>query len=96
MEGVVDHLMRDLLTQINDYDMCITEFVRVVDRKVPRHTFYKIAPELHEGGKTKAGTPVRVQLLGQEPDWMAENAIIAHQLGTHGVDLKLWLSSKDG
>ncbi|NCO45282.1 MAG: tRNA dihydrouridine(16) synthase DusC, partial [Vibrio sp.] len=25
MEGVLDHLMRELLTQMNDYDLCVTE-----------------------------------------------------------------------
>lgn len=87
MEGVVDHIMRRLLTSINSYDLCITEFVRVVDRKVPKHIFYKIAPELHQSSQTSSGTPVRVQLLGQDPNWMAENALIAHELGSYGVDL---------
>ncbi|REL36151.1 tRNA-dihydrouridine synthase [Thalassotalea euphylliae] len=94
MEGVVDHLMRDLLTQINDYDLCITEFVRVVNRKVPKHTFYKLCPELKLGGKTPSGTPVRVQLLGQDPNWMAENALIAHDLGTSGVDINFGCPAK--
>ncbi|NMP33378.1 tRNA dihydrouridine(16) synthase DusC [Thalassotalea sp. M1531] len=87
MEGVVDHFMRALLCQINDYDLCITEFVRVVDRKVPKHTFYKIAPELKNNAVTANDTPIRVQLLGQEPNWMAENALIAHELGSQGIDL---------
>lgn len=30
MEGVLDSLVRELLTEVNDYDLCITEFVRVV------------------------------------------------------------------
>lgn len=30
MEGVLDALVRELLTEVNDYDLCITEFVRVV------------------------------------------------------------------
>lgn len=86
MEGVVDYRMRKLLTAINQYDLCITEFVRVVDKKVPKHSFYKIAPELRTSGYSNA-TPVRIQLLGQEPNWLAENALVAHELGSHGVDL---------
>lgn len=31
MEGVVDHLMRDMLTCIGGFELCITEFVRVVE-----------------------------------------------------------------
>lgn len=94
MEGVIDHLMRELLTEINRYDLCIAEFVRVVDRKVPEHTFYKIVPELHNAGLTKSGCPVRVQLLGQDPDWMAENALIAHRLGSPGIDLNFGCPAK--
>lgn len=30
MEGVLDSLVRELLTEVNDYDLCITEFLRVV------------------------------------------------------------------
>lgn len=32
MEGVLDSLVRELLTEVNDYDLCITEFLRVVDQ----------------------------------------------------------------
>ncbi len=87
MEGVADGLMRELLTSINSYDFCITEFVRVVDRIVPTHTFDKICPELKNKGFTSNGTPIRVQLLGQDPTWMAENAVKAVNLGSHGIDI---------
>ncbi len=87
MEGVVDALMRDLLTQINHFDLCITEFIRVVDRLVPEHVYYRHCPELYQSGFTPAKTPIRVQLLGQDPSWMAENAVRALALGSHGVDL---------
>jgi len=87
MEGVVDHAMRELLTASGDYDLCITEFVRVVDQLYKPAYFHKISPELRAGGKTRAGTPVRVQLLGQHADWMAENARRATDLGSPGVDL---------
>ncbi|WDE00887.1 tRNA-dihydrouridine synthase [Thalassomonas actiniarum] len=94
MEGVVDALMRDLLTSINQFDLCITEFVRVVDSLVPKHVFYKTCPELHQKGYTRSGTPIRVQLLGQEPDWLAENAIRAMELGSHGIDLNFGCPAK--
>ena len=32
MQGVLDPLLRHLLTQVNDYDLCLSEFVRVVDQ----------------------------------------------------------------
>jgi len=39
MQGVLDPFVRQLLTAVNDYDLCISEFVRVVDQKLPRKTF---------------------------------------------------------
>ena len=94
MEGVADALMRDLLTSINCFDLCITEFVRVVDQKLPAHVFKRISPELNNQGYTPAGTPVRVQLLGQDPNWLAENALTAIALGSHGVDLNFGCPAK--
>ena len=58
MEGVLDHLMRDMLTQIGGYDLCVTEFIRIVDAKLPERVFYRFCPELHQGGFTPSGTPV--------------------------------------
>ena len=82
MEGVLDHLMRELLTEINDYDLCVTEFVRVVSQPIPKHVFYRLCPELATQSRTRSQVPVRVQLLGQEPEWMALNAVKAAELGT--------------
>ncbi|HIF9184250.1 TPA: tRNA dihydrouridine(16) synthase DusC [Photobacterium damselae] len=94
MEGVLDHLMREILTDINDYDLCVTEFVRVVDRLFPNSVFYRLCPELHNGGKTRAGTPVRVQILGQDPNWMAENGHRAVELSSPGVDINFGCPAK--
>ncbi|WP_035478084.1 tRNA dihydrouridine(16) synthase DusC [Aliagarivorans taiwanensis] len=94
MEGVLDPLMRQLLTEINDYDLCVTEFVRVVDCLLPEHIFYKLSPELKQGGVTSAGTPVRIQLLGQDPQALAENALRAIELGSPGIDLNFGCPAK--
>ncbi|SHO54952.1 tRNA dihydrouridine(16) synthase DusC [Vibrio quintilis] len=94
MEGVLDYLMRELLTEINDYDLCVTEFVRVVEQLLPKHVFYRLCPELHHGSKTRSGVPVNVQLLGQHPEWMAENAFRAAELGAHGIDLNFGCPAK--
>ncbi len=94
MEGVVDHLMRDMLTQVGGFDLCVTEFVRVVDQLMPAKVFHRICPELLSDGKTPAGVPVRVQLLGQSPEWLAENAFRACELGSHGVDLNFGCPAK--
>ncbi|WGE32738.1 tRNA dihydrouridine(16) synthase DusC [Actinobacillus genomosp. 2] len=94
MQGVLDPFVRKLLTAVNDYDLCISEFVRVVDQKLPKKAFYRLAPELLQGGLTDSDTPVRVQLLGQHPQWLAENAQLAIELGSHGVDLNCGCPSK--
>ena len=94
MQGVLDPFVRQLLTEVNDYDLCITEFVRVVDQLLPEKVFYRLCPELKNQGFTSSGTPVRVQLLGQHPEYLAENAIRAIDLGSHGIDLNCGCPSK--
>ncbi|WP_454889270.1 tRNA dihydrouridine(16) synthase DusC [Serratia quinivorans] len=94
MEGVLDSLVRELLTEVNDYDHCITEFLRVVDQLLPEKSFYRLCPELHNHSRTKSGTLVRIQLLGQHPGWLAENAVRAIELGSNGVDLNCGCPSK--
>ena len=94
MEGVVDDLMRDILSTINPFDLVVTEFVRVVDQLLPEKVYYKLCPELHHDGLTPNGTPVRVQLLGQEPNWMAENAYRAVAMGSRGVDANFGCPAK--
>ncbi|MCX9000122.1 tRNA dihydrouridine(16) synthase DusC [Citrobacter portucalensis] len=94
MEGVLDSLVRELLTEVNDYDLCITEFVRVVDQLLPAKVFHRLCPELHNNSRTPSGTLVRIQLLGQYPQWLAENAARAVELGSFGVDLNCGCPSK--
>ncbi|SIO94876.1 tRNA dihydrouridine(16) synthase DusC [Vibrio spartinae] len=94
MDGVLDHLMREILTEMNDYDLCVTEFVRVVHQLLPKHVYYRLCPELHHGSRTRSGVPVNIQLLGQDPDWMAENAAFAAELGAHGIDLNFGCPAK--
>jgi tRNA-dihydrouridine synthase C len=94
MEGVVDHLMRDMLSHIGGFDLCVTEFIRVVDQLLPARTYKRLCPELDNAGFTHSGTKVRVQLLGQSPQWLAENAFRAVELGSHGVDLNFGCPAK--
>nr|VUD32769.1 tRNA-dihydrouridine synthase C [Raoultella sp. NCTC 9187] len=91
---MLDSLVRELLTEVNDYDLCITEFLRVVDQLLPAKSFYRLCPELHHHSRTPSGTRVRVQLLGQYPQWLAENAARAVELGSWGVDLNCGCPSK--
>jgi tRNA-dihydrouridine synthase C len=95
MEGVVDVYMRDILTQIGGFDLCVTEFVRVSQTLAPEDWFYKYCPELKTDGKTKTGVPVHVQLMGGEPEVMAINAAyVARELNAPGIDLNFGCPAK--
>ncbi len=87
MEGVVDHTMRELLTGLGSLDRCVTEFVRVSERLLPARVFRRYCPELARGGRTTSGVPVYLQLLGGQPQVVAENATRAAELGAPGIDL---------
>lgn len=87
MEGLVDDLMRELLTSMGGIDQCVTEFVRVTSHLLPSKTFYRLCPELLQGGRTAVGVPVSVQLLGSDPACLADNAARAAELGALAVDL---------
>ncbi|MEM9602915.1 MAG: tRNA-dihydrouridine synthase [Pseudomonadota bacterium] len=94
MEGVMDWRMRDLVTGYGGYDLCVSEFIRVVDQLLPRRTYERLCPELTRGSRTGAGTPMRVQLLGQSPEHMAENAARAVAMGSPGIDLNFGCPAK--
>lgn len=87
MEGLADPLMRDVLTAIGGYDWGICEFVRVTESVLPNRTFLRTCPELNNASRTAAGTPMRVQLLGSDPHFMAANAkrLVKHRPA--GIDL---------
>lgn len=87
MEGLADWLLRDVLTQAGGYDAAVCEFVRVSGPRMPLRCFRKVSPELSHGGKTPAGVPVVVQLLGSDPCLMAENAAHLASLSPPGIDL---------
>lgn len=91
----MDHSVRDLLTRLGGYDLCITEFLRVSNHQLlPPKTFYQLAPELENNGLTPCGVPIRIQLLGSQPDTLAVNAQRAIELGSHGIDLNLGCPAK--
>ena len=56
MEGLVDEILRELLTEVGGVDWCVSEFVRVCDRLLPLASFRKLAPELDHGWRTASGT----------------------------------------
>jgi tRNA-dihydrouridine synthase C len=87
MEGLADDILRDVLTRAGGYDWCVTEFVRVSSTVLPHSAFTRISPELKNASRTRAGTPVRVQLLGSDPDLLAANAAQVAMLNPAGIDL---------
>ncbi|WP_206604703.1 tRNA dihydrouridine synthase [Kineobactrum sediminis] len=94
MQGVIDHTMRALLTDLGGIDRCVTEFVRVGEQVLPPRVFYRLCPELTSGGRTVAGTPVYVQLLGGKAAPMAANAARCAELGAPGIDLNFGCPAK--
>lgn len=87
MEGLLDFVLRDILTRVGGVDRCVSEFIRVTGTLLPDKVFLRYLPELRNGGRTLAGTPVRAQLLGSDPACMAENAARLAALGPEGIDL---------
>lgn len=94
MEGVVDPVMREVLTAEGAIDACVTEFVRVTSHLHSNDIFYKYCPELLTESRTASGTPVLVQLLGSDIPAMAENAAKAAALGAFGIDLNFGCPAK--
>ena len=86
--------MRDVLTSVGSFDWCVTEFIRVTNSVLPDHVYHTSCPELLNGGKTTAGTPVHVQFLGNDPEMLAANAIKAVQLGAPAIDMNFGCPAK--
>jgi tRNA-dihydrouridine synthase C len=94
MEGLLDFVLRDILTRVGGVDHCVSEFIRVTQTLLPEHVFLRIVPELANGGRTPSGVPVRAQLLGSDPVCLAENAARLAGMGPHGIDLNFGCPSK--
>lgn len=94
MEGLLDFVLRDILTRVGGVDRCVSEFIRVTHTLLTERTFLRIMPELLHGGRTLSGVPVRAQLLGSDPVSMAENAARLAELGPHGIDLNFGCPAK--
>ncbi|AGH84215.1 tRNA-dihydrouridine synthase, partial [Ralstonia pseudosolanacearum] len=94
MEGVADFVMRDVLTSVGGYDGCVSEFVRVTGSLLPARTYERETPEIRNGGYTASGTPMVIQLLGSDPEWLARNAAQAATVSPHGIDLNFGCPAK--
>jgi tRNA-dihydrouridine synthase C len=94
MEGLLDHPLREVLTAVGGIDRCVSEFIRVTGMLLPERVFTRIVPELRQGGRTRAGVPVRPQLLGSDPLCMADNAAAIAALKPDGIDLNFGCPAK--
>lgn len=98
MEGVVDHITRRIFTEVGGLDMVITEFIRILDRELPDHVFFRDAIELTFPGekksRTPSGIPLLVQLLGSDCEALGRNADRAIKLGALGIDLNFGCPAK--
>lgn len=97
MDGVTDHVYRDLITaraRPGALAFCVSEFIRVTHYPMPPAMLRKGCPEVATDGRTRAGTPVLVQLLGGAPGPLAETARRAVALGAYGVDLNFGCPAK--
>lgn len=94
MEGVIDATMRELFSAIGGIDRMVTEFVRISNTLLPEKVYKKYCPELNHHSQTKYGTPVYVQLLGDNPELLAKNAYKAAALGAAGIDLNFGCPAK--
>jgi len=102
MDGITDFYVRQILTGVGGYDLSMTEFLRVTNSVFPRRVFYKncpeINPDIYQNNElfscTQSGTPVHMQLLGSDPEFMAANAAKAVELGVSGVDINFGCPAK--
>ena len=104
MESVVDHHFRTIYSEIGGIDVFVSEFVRVNDMPVTTKTLLRECPELGSSqagkaaqagpGTTANGIPVRVQLLGSNPQTLGESALKAANLGASAIDLNFGCPAK--
>jgi len=87
MEGLLDFVLRDVLTRVGGVERCVSEFIRITDTLMPERVFLRYVPELMQGSKTTSGIPVRPQLLGSDAVCLADNAASLASLGAEGIDL---------
>ena len=94
MEGVIDHHFRTIYSAIGGVDICVSEFVRVNDLPISTKALLRECPELEHSSMTPNGTPVRVQLLGSNPETLAESAYKTAMLGASAIDLNFGCPAK--
>jgi len=94
MEGITDAPMRALQGSTGAFTYAVSEFLRVSSDPLPSKVFLRDIPELLHGGKTPTGVPVQIQLLGGDPDLMAQSAVAACESGAPAIDINFGCPAK--
>jgi tRNA-dihydrouridine synthase C len=94
MEGLLDFVLRDILTRAGGVDRCVSEFIRVTNTVLPDRVYMRVVPEMLTDWRTFAGVPVRPQLLGSDPECLADNAAALARLSPPGIDLNFGCPAK--
>jgi tRNA-dihydrouridine synthase C len=87
MDGITDASMRALQGATGAFTYAVSEFLRVSVSALPIKMFQRDVPEVVHGSRTVTGMPVQVQLLGGDPERMAQSAYAAYRAGAKGIDI---------
>ncbi len=87
VQGITDPIFRDLLTRLGGIDGCVSVFSRVSILPLPTRTLLRQCPEMGHAGRTRAGAVVHLQLLGANPELLAETARRGAAGGAPAIDL---------
>ena len=94
MEGLLDFVLRDILTRAGGVDRCVSEFIRVTNTVLPDRVYQRVVPEIFNGWRTSSGVLVRPQLLGSDVACLADNAASLALLNPPGIDLNFGCPAK--
>ena len=94
MEGLLDFVLRDILTRVGGVEKCVSEFIRITHTLMSEKALLRTVPELAFGARTLAGVPVWPQLLGSDAPCLAENAARLAEMGAPGIDLNFGCPAK--
>lgn len=87
MEGLNDAPMRAVQGELGAFTFTVSEFMRISGSVPTRRAWFRHVPELHPAPARPFRLPVQVQLLGGDPDRLAQAALVAVRAGAWGIDL---------
>ena len=94
MEGVVNARFRKIYAHIGGIDRFVTEFIRVTQNLLTKQNVLAHYPEIEQHGMTDNATPTYCQLLGDDADYLAENAAKLIEWGAYAIDLNFGCPAK--